>query len=93
MPEASNKDSHIYLRVTQEQKDLLECAASLKNLSLSDYTLLHLLPVAKQDIDTHERLVLSNRDRDLFLSVMENPPELKGKLKAAIHKYREKYGK
>lgn len=93
MPEASSKDNHIYLRVTQEQKELLERAASLKGLSLSAYTLFHLLPAAKQDIDTHERLVLSNRDRDLFISVMENPPELKGKLKAAIDKYREKYGK
>lgn len=93
MPKASTKDSHIYLRVTQEQKELLERVASLKNLSLSAYTLFHLLPVAKQDIDTHERLVLSNRDRDLFLSIMENPPELKGKLKAAIHNYTEKYGK
>ncbi|BAZ12121.1 hypothetical protein NIES4071_39490 [Calothrix sp. NIES-4071] len=93
MSEASAKDSRIDLRVTQEQKELLERAASLKGISLSAYTLLHLLPLAKQDIDTHERLVLSDRDRDLFLSVMENPPELKGKLKEAIDKYREKYGK
>ncbi|BDA72326.1 Protein of unknown function DUF1778 [Calothrix sp. PCC 7716] len=91
MPEASAKDSHIYLRVTQEQKELLERAASLKGLSLSAYTLFHLLPAAKQDIDTHERLFLSNRDRDLFLSVIENPPELKGKLKEAIDKYKEDY--
>ncbi|RUT07015.1 hypothetical protein DSM106972_022760 [Dulcicalothrix desertica PCC 7102] len=42
---------------------------------------------------TQERLVLSDRDRDLFISVMENPPELKGKLKDAIHKYIEQYGK
>lgn len=93
MSEASAEDIRIDLRVTEEQKDLLERAASLKGISLSAYTLSHLLPVAKQDIDTYERLVLSNRDRDLFLSVMENPPELKGKLKAAIDEYREKYGK
>ena len=94
MSEASSaKDCRIDLRVTQEQKELLERAASLKGISLSAYTLFHLLPAAKQDIDVHERLVLSNRDRDLFMSVMENPPELKGKLKSAIHKYREKYGK
>jgi uncharacterized protein (DUF1778 family) len=89
----SAKDCRIDLRVTQEQKELLERAANLKGISLSAYTLFHILPVAKQDIDTHERLVLSDRDRDLFLSVMENPPELKGKLKEAIDKYREKYGK
>lgn len=86
------KDSRIDLRVTQEQKELLERAASLKGVSLSAYTLFYVLPAAKQEVDSHERLVLSNRDRDLFMSVMENPPELKGKLKSAIKKYREKYG-
>ncbi|MEH1768420.1 MAG: DUF1778 domain-containing protein [Nostoc sp.] len=88
---SSAKDCRIDLRVTQEQKELLERAASLKGISLSAYTLFHVLPVAKQDIDANEKLVLSNLDRDLFLSVMENPPELKGKLKSAIHKYRQKY--
>ncbi|MEH2131343.1 MAG: DUF1778 domain-containing protein [Nostoc sp.] len=88
---SSAKDCRIDLRVTQEQKELLERAASLKGISLSAYTLLHILPVAKQDIDANEKLVLSNLDRDLFMSVMENPPELKGKLKSAIHKYRQKY--
>jgi uncharacterized protein (DUF1778 family) len=86
------KDSRIDLRVTQEQKELLEKAASLRGISLSAYTLLHLLPVAKQDIDTQERLILSDRDRDLFMSIMENPPELQGNLKTAIKKYRDKYG-
>lgn len=92
MSETSNaKDSRIDLRVTHEQKELLEKAASLRGISLSAYTLLHLLPVAKQEIDASERLVLSNRDRDLFLLMMENPPKLKGKLKTAINKYRDKY--
>ncbi|MCC5602667.1 DUF1778 domain-containing protein [Nostoc favosum] len=90
---SSAKDCRIDLRVTQEQKELLERAASLKGISLSAYTLFHVLPVAKQDIDANEKLVLSNLDRDLFMSVMENPPELKGKLKSAIHKYRQKYDK
>lgn len=86
------KDSRIDLRVTQEQKELLEKAASLRGISLSAYTLLHLLPIAKQDIDTQERLILSDRDRDLFMSIMENPLELQGNLKTAIKKYRDKYG-
>ena len=86
------KDSRIDLRVTQEQKELLEKAASLRGISLSAYTLLHLLPIAKQDIDTQERLILSDRDRDLFMSIMENPPELQGNFKTATKKYRDKYG-
>lgn len=86
------KNSRIDLRVTPEQKELLEKAASVRGISLSAYTLLHLLPVAKQEIETHEKLVLSDRDRDLFMSFMENPPELQGKLKLTLKKYRDKYG-
>ncbi|WP_243146854.1 DUF1778 domain-containing protein [Scytonema sp. UIC 10036] len=87
------KDCRVDLRVTQQQKELLERAANLKGVSLSAYTLFHLLPIARQDIDSQERLVLSDRDRDLFMSVMENPPELKGKLKTTLQKFRKKYDK
>lgn len=87
----SAKDRRIDLRVTHEQKELLEKAASLRGISLSAYTLFYLLPAAQEEINAHEKLTLSNRDRDLFMSVLENPPELRGKLKAAIRKYRNKY--
>ncbi len=87
------KDNHIELRVTQEQKQLIEKAAAIKGISLNAYTLFYILNAAKQDIEEQEKLVLSNRDRDLFISVMENPPELQGKLKSAIKKYRDKYDK
>ncbi|MBD2181714.1 DUF1778 domain-containing protein [Planktothrix sp. FACHB-1355] len=52
-----------------------------------------MLPPAREKIDSHQRLVLSERDRDLFMSVMENPPALKGKLKSAIKQYKDKYSK
>lgn len=86
------KDSRIDLRVTKEQKALLEEAASIKGVSLSAYTLIHLIPLAQQDIENRERLVLSNRNRDLFISALENPPKLKGKLSSAIANYQDKYG-
>jgi uncharacterized protein (DUF1778 family) len=38
-----------------------------------------------------KKLVLSDRDRDLFLSKIENPPALQGTLKLAIEKYLYKY--
>ena len=39
-----------------------------------------------------ERLVLTDRDRDLFLSFLDRPPKLQGKLKSAIAEYQDKYG-
>jgi uncharacterized protein (DUF1778 family) len=91
MSETAPKNSRIDLRLTREQKALLEKAASLKGVSLSAYTLLHLLPQAQQDIEDRERLTLTNRDRDLFLSALENPAKLNGKLKTAIAEYLQKY--
>lgn len=85
------KDSRIDLRLTVEQKRVIEQAAAVRGVSVSAYTLLHLLPQAQQDLEAQERLILSNRDRELFLSVLENPPELKGKLKSAISRYKDKY--
>jgi len=85
------KNNRIELRVTSEQKRLLEQASSLKGVSLTAYTLSHILEIAKQDINNQEKLILSNRDRDLLLSTLENPPELKGNLKSAIARYRQKY--
>ena len=38
-----------------------------------------------------ERLVLADRDRDLFLSALDRPPKLQGKLKSAIAEYQDKY--
>jgi uncharacterized protein (DUF1778 family) len=93
MPKTSSaKDNRIDLRVTQEQKALLEQAASLKGVSLSAYTILHLLPLAQQDITAQERITLSDRDRDLLMDALDNPPALQGNLKSAIAKHREKYG-
>ncbi len=92
MPKISSaKNNRIDLRVTQEQKEILEQAAHLKGVSLSAYTILRLLPVAQQDIAAQERLMLSNRDRDLLMASLDNPPVLQGKLKSAIAKHLEKY--
>jgi uncharacterized protein (DUF1778 family) len=78
---SSTKDSRIDLRVTQAQKELLEAAAHLRGISLSAYT-----------IAEREKLMLTERDRELFMSALENPPKLQGKLKSAIEKYQNKYG-
>jgi uncharacterized protein (DUF1778 family) len=94
MPKISaGKNNRIDLRVTQEQKALLEQAAALQGVSLSAYTILHLLPLAQQDIAAQERLTLSDRDRDLLMAALDNPPALQGNLKSAIAKHLEKYGR
>lgn len=69
------KDSRVDFRVSDVQKTLLERAAEIKHLSLSSYILSSSIKQAEQDIAENEMLILSNRDRDLVMSVLENPPE------------------
>lgn len=38
-----------------------------------------------------KKLVLSDRDRDLLIAKLENPPVLNGNLKLAIKEYQDKY--
>ena len=79
------KDSRVDFRVSDVQKSLLERAAEIKHLSLSSYILSSSIKQAELDIAENEMLILSNRDRDLIMSVLENPPEpneaLKGMFK------------
>ncbi|MEM8677523.1 MAG: DUF1778 domain-containing protein [Cyanobacteria bacterium P01_G01_bin.67] len=85
------KTNRIDLRVSQEQKDLLETAASLKGISLSAYLLAHCLEIAQADIAKHQKLVLSDRDRDLFLSLITNPPQPKQDLVEAMQQFQQDY--
>ena len=79
------KDSRVDFRVSDVQKTLLERAAEIKHLSLSSYILSSSIKQAEQDIAENEMLILSNKDRDLVMSALENPPEpneaLKGMFK------------
>jgi uncharacterized protein (DUF1778 family) len=47
----------------------------------------------QKNLRVTEQMLLSNSDRDLFISAMENPPPLNNALKSAIQKYREEYDK
>lgn len=69
------KDVRIDLRTSASQKTLLEQAAELKHTSLSSYILASSLKQAQLDVAENETLLLSNRDRDLIMSILENQLE------------------
>lgn len=69
------KNVRIDLRTSANQKTLLEQAAELKHTSLSSYILASSLKQAQLDVAENETLLLSNRDRDLIMSILENQPE------------------
>ena len=75
------KDERIDFRANSKQKTLLERAAELKHVSLSSYILTSSLKQAQIDMAENEALVLSDRDRELVMDALENPPEPNDALK------------
>lgn len=69
------KSQRIDLRANANQKTILERAAELKHVSLSSYVLTSSLKQAQLDLAENEILLLSEQDRDLIMSALENPPE------------------
>ncbi len=91
MESTNYKQKRIDLRVTPEQKDLLERAAHFKGMSLSSYLLTNSLEAAQADLEVHHKLVLSDRDRDLFLQLLVNPPQPNPALKKAMKQFELEY--
>ncbi len=83
--------SQIDLKVSLDQKELLERAATLKGLSLSAYLLSCSLEAAQTDIAATEHLVLSDIDRDLFLQLMLDPPSPEPALIDTMAEFQAKY--
>ena len=71
----TEKLDRIDLRVTRDQKEVLSRAAVLSGLSMSSFMVAKALDEAKKIVSKSESIVLSNRDRDLFYSLLKNPPK------------------
>lgn len=65
----------IDFRANINQKAILERAAEIKHISLSSYVLTSSLKQAQIDLAENETLILSNKDRDFIMNLLENPPE------------------
>ncbi len=77
-----SKTSRIDIRVVPVDKRMLEQAASIKRVSVSQYILSAALEAAKMDIRSEETTTLSDESRDVVLRLLDNPPEPNAALKS-----------
>ena|SRR5436309_2443082 len=80
--------ARVDFRAPREAKALIEQAAAVLGLTVSDFAKATLLERSRQVIEANETRVLSNRDRDLFLALIEAPPAPNAALQAAAADYR-----
>jgi uncharacterized protein (DUF1778 family) len=79
-------------RLLPEQKKRIERAARIKGLSLSDFIVQHADEAARKTIQEHTVWVLGDRDRDVFVQALLNPPRPNSRLKQAFRRYKKHTG-
>jgi uncharacterized protein (DUF1778 family) len=85
-------NSRLDFRLNSEQKELITQASSLSGKSFSDFAVSTLVERAREVVHQHNLTVLSNRDRDIFLALLDAPPPPNRALKQAAKRYRKRYG-
>ena len=80
------REDRIELRATKEEKRLLATAAAYERLDVTSFIMRNVLPSARKVVDRAERIVLSERDTERILRLLENPPKPSPALLAAARR-------
>jgi uncharacterized protein (DUF1778 family) len=81
--------ARLSFRVDPAIKSLIERAARYSGETVTSYAISALVRDARQVVQAHELTVLSDRDRDRFLALLDNPPEPNEALRRAAGRYHE----
>ncbi len=85
--EDRQKSERVAVRLTPAVKRALERGAEVSGRSLSDFVVDSAYRAARRAIEDHERLHLSDRDREAFLAALDNPPEPNQALRRAAQRH------
>src|SRR5256885_12604043 len=74
-------------RVTREEKEMIETAASLSGTSASDFIRMATRQAALNTIREHEVLTLNEEAKRVFVEALLNPPEPNARAMAAAQRF------
>ena len=86
------RNERLDARVTREEKEMIETAASLRGTSASDFVRMATKEAALNIIREHEVLTLNEEARRVFVEALLNPPKPNERAIAAARRYREEIG-
>lgn len=86
--ESARKDQRLEARIDAPQKALIERAASLKGMNVTQFVTLSSHEAAMKTIQEHETLTLRDEARDVFINAIANPPSPSEREKAAVARYK-----
>lgn len=94
MPSASKernaRSERVQARISPDTKRLLERAASLRGVSLSDFVVSSAYDAATRTVKEHQVIALSARDSEAFARALLSPPAPNDALKRARERYARK---
>lgn len=80
--------ARLNFRVPQAAKEIIERAALASGLTITDFAISALLQSAQETLDRQAQRQLSDRDRDLFLAMLDRDPEPNEALKNAARRFK-----
>lgn len=86
------KQARLDFRLSKELKDLIDQAASLTGQSVSDFAVSILAEHARRIVRENGITMLSNRDRDIFLAMLDSDAGPNAALRRAAKWYQKHYG-
>lgn len=88
-------DSHMNFRMSLKDKRIIETAAKLTGFKPNTYARQKLLEIAEQDIariNQLNNLVISAKEWDAFVKIMETPVKINKKLRKAVQDFNKMFG-
>jgi uncharacterized protein (DUF1778 family) len=84
MPRPAVQDNNrMSLRVRTVDKAKIMRASALSNTGMTDFIIRTAVEAAEQVIEREDRIVLSRRDWDRMMDLLDNPPPANARLKRA----------
>lgn len=83
------RNERLDARVTREEKQMIETAASLRGTSASDFVRMATREAALNTIREHEVLILNQNAKRVFVEALLNPPKPNDKAIAAARRLKE----
>lgn len=80
--------ARLHFRLPQEFKEIIERAALASGLTLTDFAISSLLQSAHDVLERLAERQLSDRDRDIFLAMLDEDAEPNESLKKAARRYK-----
>lgn len=80
--------ARLHFRVPQDAKEIIERAALASGLTITDFAISALLQSAHETLERQTQRRLSDRDRDLFLAMLDGESEPNSALKNAARRFK-----